>query len=335
MCRDNRHWFFRMRLIVTAAVGLSAIGSAQTWKALWSDEFDSTTAGAPPDASKWVYDTGAGKWGNKELETYCAPGASTPAPCDPRNPNVFQDGKGHLVIQAIRSSAGPAPTGTWTSGRIKTRGIQDFQYGRMEACMRLPVGPGLWPAFWLLGTVGPGFTGEIDIMENVPDSGQKGGLGPTIIETTIHGARPDGPHNLFSLAKDLTLPNGGRIDNAACHIYGAIWSPFMIQVYVDDWRSPFFIRTASDFPPGGKWVFSAPNRFYFLFNLAVGAIDTGNPLDASVADFSTSETQSARITFKTAADSGGGLAAGTYSLSVTAYTVSGDQSTIAVPVVVN
>jgi hypothetical protein len=57
-------------------------------------------------------------------------------------------------------------------------------------------------------------------------------------------------------------------------------------------------------------------------------------LDASVADFPGGDTQSARITFKAKADSRAGLPAGTYSLAVTAYTVSGDQSTIEVPVVV-
>jgi hypothetical protein len=132
MCADDHHWFFSRRwmlVIFTASVELSGVGSAQTWKAVWSDEFDSTMKGTPPDASKWGYDTGAGKWGNRELETYCAPGASMPAPCDPQGLNVFQDGKGHLVIQAIRSSANPAPAGTWTSARLKTRGIQDFQYG--------------------------------------------------------------------------------------------------------------------------------------------------------------------------------------------------------------
>ncbi len=65
------------------------------------------------------------------------------------------------------------------------------------------------------------------------------------------------------------------IRHPACHVYGAIWSPFMVQMYVDDWRKPFFIRTAADVPTGGRWVFNAP--FYFLLNLAVGGDWPGPP----------------------------------------------------------
>jgi len=181
----SRRWFppsASLPALAAFALALAWAGrcQAQDWGApVWNDEFDATTPGAPPDPAKWVYDFGAGKWGNRELETYCRPGME--APCQADKPNVFQDGQGHLVIQALRASADPAPTGTWTSGRIKTMGLQDFQYGRLEACMSLPTGAGLWPAFWLLGTVGPGFSGEMDIMENVPKSGQPGGLGPTVV----------------------------------------------------------------------------------------------------------------------------------------------------------
>src|ERR1039457_2769817 len=258
-----------------AWLGLASRCQAQTWgDPVWSDEFNATVAGTPPDATKWVYDFGAGKWGNRELETYCRP--EMEAPCQADKPNVFQDGQGNLAIQALRTSPDPAPTGTWTSARLKTLGIQDFQYGRLEACMRLPTGAGLWPAFWLLGTVGPGFSGEMDIMENVPKSGQPGGLGPTVVETTIHGALGTG-RRLFSLGADVTLPNGGRVDDSSCHVYGEIWSPFMIQMYVDDWRSPYFIRTANDVPTDGRWVFNDPNRFYFLLNVAVGGGWPGPP----------------------------------------------------------
>ena len=258
------------------AVALALPGHAQNWgDPVWSDEFNATVAGTPPDPAKWVYDFGAGKWGNRELETYCKPGMA--APCQDATPNAFQDGKGNLAIQALRTSASPAPTGTWTSGRLKTMGIQDFSYGRLEACMKLPSGAGLWPAFWLLGTVGPGFSGEMDIMENEPKMGQPGGLGPTVVETTIHGALSGGQRRLFSLGADVTLPNGGRVDDAACHVYGEIWSPDMIQMYVDDWRSPYYIRTASDVPTNGRWVFDDPNRFYFLLNVAVGGGWPGPP----------------------------------------------------------
>jgi len=375
----------------------------QDWdKPVWSDEFNSSVRGAPPDASNWTFEVGGNGWGNHELEIYCATGdgraakdASVPAVCNAGQPNAFQDGLGHLIIRALRVSAEPAPTGTWTSARLKSAGLREFQYGRMESCMKLPVGAGLWPAFWMMGTgarwpVG----GELDIMENIPATGgSENGLGPTKVEGTIHGPSTL-PSGLFSLTQVDALPGGGRVDDStpSCHVYGAIWSPFMIQIYVDDWRKPYFIRTAADVPADGRWVFNAP--FYFLLNLAVGgdwpgppdvatpspadvvldyvrvykssrveapvmragplksvdgtpstvlsmtsrvragytylgcetdragavcSVDTGNALNASVVDFGTGKTQTAKLTVKGAMNS---------KVTVTAYTVSGEKATM-------
>jgi len=395
--------------IVICALGLAAGAKAQEWGApVWSDEFNSSAKGTPPDATKWTFDVGGSGWGNHELEIYCAAGASTPTPCDTTDPNAFQDGEGHLIIRAMRVSDEPAPTGTWTSARMKTLGLKDFQYGRMESCMRLPVGAGLWPAFWMLGTMGKWPSGgEIDIMENVPQQeGGDGGLGPTKVESTIHGPST-AAKRLFSLTQIYLFPDGQRVDDAkpACHAYGAIWSPFMIEMYVDDWRKPFYIRTAADVPPEGRWVFNA--GFYFLMNLAVGGdwpgppdkstpspadvvvdyvraykaaavagpklsaaplkinagrvgetvvqvsaaagsgfmylsctaesadfvciVESGTALNHSVVDLSTEATQTAKVTLKKAPGHESKDVAYP-SIKVTAYTVSGGESSIAIPV---
>jgi len=397
--------------VVLMAAGFAATARAQAWgEPVWSDEFDSNEAGAAPDASKWTFDVGGSGWGNHELEVYCAPGTSAPAPCDAEHPNAFQDGHGHLIIRALKVGEEPARTGSWTSARLKTLGLKDFQYGRMESCIKLPVGAGLWPAFWMLGTAGKWPAGgEIDIMENIPESGGSGaGLGPQKSQSTIHGPSTVAIGR-YSLGKIFTFPAGQRIDGSTppCHAYGAIWSPFMLQMYVDDWRKPFFIRTASDVPAGGRWVFNAP--FYFLLNLAVGgdwpglpnsatqspadmvvdyvriynasrvdgptmtapalraqgeaasstilelrsavgtgfvflacevegsdnkcSVDTGNVLNASVADFRSSDLQRAKISV-----THGGASppsepgAAKTPVMVTAYTVSGEQSIIAIPI---
>src|SRR5688572_31317501 len=59
----------------------------------------------------------------------------------------------------------------YSSARIKTQGLHAWQYGRIEARMKLPYGQGIWPAFWMLGEnfndVGWPAAGEIDIMEHV------------------------------------------------------------------------------------------------------------------------------------------------------------------------
>ena len=40
--------------------------SAQSWKLVWSDEFEKTAL----DMTKWNYEKGGGGWGNNELEFY-------------------------------------------------------------------------------------------------------------------------------------------------------------------------------------------------------------------------------------------------------------------------
>ena len=240
----------------------------------WSDEFGGPK-GTPPDPDRWAFETGNnGGWGNRELEVYCAPGASTPSPCDPRHPSAYQDGEGHLVIQAVKT-----PGGTWTSARLKTQATREFLYGRLEARLRSTVGAGLWPALWILGAnvdgVGWPAAGSVTIMENVPSTATSNGLGPSTIRATIHGPGYSGANGLW---QNHPLPGGGRVDDEDFHVYGAIWSPSMIQFYVDDPGNVFCVRSAADVPPGGEWVFNHP--FFLVLNLAVGGMWPGSP-DAS------------------------------------------------------
>ncbi len=243
---------------------------------VWSDEFDGA-AQRLPDPSKWTYDTGSHDevgnqgWGNREVETYCSPHGANPAGCDPHRPNAFLDGDGHLVLRAERN-----PDGTWTSARITTRGLKDFQYGRIEARMRLPVGTGLWPAFWMLGsnyltTEWPA-SGSVTIVENVSLTQRSNGLGPNVIRSTLHGPHYSGGNGPWH---DYKLPNGGRVDDGDFHTYGIIWSPDMMQFYVDDPANIFFVEDASDLPEGGEWVFDHP--FFLVLNLAVGGEWPGSP----------------------------------------------------------
>lgn len=140
--------------------------SKRNWQLVWSDDFEGS-AGQLPDAAKWGYDLGNnGGWGNEELQNYT------------NNPeNVSLDGNGNLVITAIKNG------NSYTSARIKTQNTFTQTYGRFEARLKTPYGPGIWPAFWMLGaTNGESWPqcGEIDIMEL---RGQQ----PSIIHGTIHG----------------------------------------------------------------------------------------------------------------------------------------------------
>lgn len=225
----------------------------------WSDEFDGLP-GSLPDASKWVPDVGGQGWGNQELEYYT------------NNQNVYQDGQSNLVIEAGQDSGahtcwyGPSQ---YTSARINTKGLFSFQYGRIEACIKIPYGQGLWPAFWMLGgnhdSVGWPACGEIDIMENI-------GRDPSINHGTVHGPTASGN---YGIGGSYTLPSGNLSDDY--HIYSAEWNSAQVAFSVDG--NAYFTTTKSAVQSqGGQWVFDHP--FYILLNVAVGGTWPGSP-DAS------------------------------------------------------
>jgi beta-glucanase (GH16 family) len=215
-----------------------------SWVLDWSDEFDGTTL----DAGKWSEQTGAGGWGNNELENYTN-----------RSDNVRLE-NGMLVIEARHESyQGSA----YTSGRITTAGLQERTYGRYEARIKLPAGQGMWPAFWMLGnnigTVGWPACGEIDIMENI-------GKTPATVYGTLHGPGYSGANGLQN---KYTLASGNFYD--AFHIYAVEWEPGEIRWYLDG----TLYHRATPALVSGTWVFDHP--FSVILNLAVGGDWPGNP----------------------------------------------------------
>lgn len=222
----------------------------RNWQMVWSDEFEGA-AGTSPDPSNWVFDigTGQGGWGNGEFQYYTD-----------RPENVSLDGNGNLMITAIRESYAGS---SFTSGRIKTKGLFDQAYGRFEASIKTPYGPGIWPAFWMLGsnidTKPWPECGEIDIMEL---RGQE----PNIINGTIHGPGYSGGN---SITKKYAFPD--RRFDQDFHIFAVEWSEDKIDFFVDDYL--YFRITSGDVP--GDWVYNTP--FFILLNVAVGGNYVGFP----------------------------------------------------------
>jgi beta-glucanase (GH16 family) len=226
----------------------------RNWQLTWSDDFDGL-AGESPDAGKWTFDIGTGPnndgWGNSELQYYTD-----------RTTNASLDGNGNLVITARRELyAGSA----FTSARINTLGTFEQAYGRIEARIKTPWGPGIWPAFWMLGSnagaVGWPQCGEIDIMEL---RGQK----PNIINGTVHGPGYSGS---ASITKAFALENS-RYD-VDYHLFAVEWGEDYIDFFVD---STLYQRITPD-KVTGDWVFDHP--FYILLNVAVGGNYLGFPTD--------------------------------------------------------
>ena len=256
------------QVILGALLVLSPFQAAAQvqWQLAWSDEFNGAT-NSLPNPTNWAYDNPTAGASNGELEMYCGqPGAGQSGDCAAWGQNAHLDGQGNLLISAIRQ-----PDGKWTSARLITHGKFVFTYGRAEARMKLPVGAGLWPAFWMLGdnlysgTSWPN-CGEQDSMENVP------ALGPSTIRSSLNGPRYNSTNALHA---DYTFPNGGRIDTGF-HIYGLIWKTNLVQYYVDDYTRPFVSFSPANMPTNGVWAFNN-HPFFILLNLAVGGGWPGNP----------------------------------------------------------
>lgn len=207
------------------------------WQLIWHDEFD----GDSIDSANWTYDIGGGGWGNSEREYY------TSRPENARLEN------GMLVIEAREEKYKGL---SYTSARLKTQGLQTFQYGRVEARLKVPSGQGLWPAFWMLGEdirkVSWPKCGEIDVMEYI-------GKEPNSIFGTVHGPGYSGGGGLskrndqpYAIADDF-------------HIFAVEWDASQISWFYDGTK--YFTVTPTDVGDN-KWVFDHP--FFIIINLAVG-----------------------------------------------------------------
>lgn len=257
-----RHWC----IVAALWAILAAPAGAQSWKLAWSDEFNGPQ-GSMPAARDWNFEGGWGAKDNQEIQWYCRPGDDD-GPCDKAKPNAYEDGQGHLVLEARHVGE------RWSSVRLNTEGKHAMRYGRVEARLRIEPGAGFWPAFWLLGqdfhTVGWPMCGEQDIMEWVSSTGA------STTSSTVHGPGYSGGHGIH---KDDTFPGGGRVDDGVFHVYGMTWSENRMEFYRDDPAKPFLVVTPASLPPGAKWVFNEP--FFVILNFAVAEGGFGGTVNAS------------------------------------------------------
>lgn len=211
---------------------------------VWSDEFN--TDGAP-DPSKWGYDLGGGGWGNNESEYYTN-----------RLTNAVVS-NGTLKINAYKESYSG---NSYTSARILTKDKFSFKYGKIEVRAKLPVGAGVWPAIWMLGsnisTAGWPACGEVDIME------QKGSE-PDKIHGTLHHPGHSGGNGDGS---STTITNA----TTEFHRYGFEWSAATMKFSVDDVVYYTFNNNSS---------LPFNQNFFIILNVAMGGNFSG-PMDPSI-----------------------------------------------------
>ncbi|TXS27574.1 discoidin domain-containing protein [Streptomyces sp. gb1(2016)] len=179
------------------------------------------------------------------------------------SPDTIRTENGALVLESkYCKGCTPTPDGTFdfTSGRVDTNTKFDFTYGKVSARMKLPVGDGFWPAFWMLGSdvddpavSWPG-SGETDIMENI-------GYGDWT-SSALHGPGYSADGNIGA---SQTYPSGGRADQ--WHTYGVEWTPEGMTFTVDDRVVQRTSRQKLE-STRGKWVFD--HNQYVILNLALG-----------------------------------------------------------------
>jgi len=166
---------------------------------------------------------------------------------------------GVLVIHPRYHKGFVTPQGNtfdFTSGRINTKGKFEFTYGSVSARILLPMGVGLWPAFWMLGGSGEWpACGELDIMEYVGDNDW---ISVAIHGPTYHGETPLVNKKFFS---DPAAIHGW-------HVYSLDWTDSYIHFRVDDELVYRVTRPMIDFY--GSWVFD--QKHFIILNFALGGV---------------------------------------------------------------
>ncbi len=189
---------------------------------------------------------GLWEWGNAERQYYQKENATVE--------------EGRLLITAKKQQAGDY---AYTSARLRTKGRVAFSYNSyIEARIKMPAIPGMWPAFWMLpedNFEGKGWptSGEIDIMEarGRVDNQTSGAL---------HYAQDSAGSHTYKTAS-MTMDS---ITN--WHCYSVLWSNTSIVWMVDGLS--FLTVSNSTWGAGYNQKDGAPfNRpFHLLLNLAVG-----------------------------------------------------------------
>ena len=209
------------------------------YRMVWQDEFNSAGRSLP-DNSKWWYETGGGGWGNNEKQTYVS------GRRDRDTVALVSDGTLKITAKKVGSEV--------LSVRMNT--VESWTYGYFEASLKLPVGKGTWPAFWMMPknfTRWPG-DGEIDIMEHV-------GYHPNYVSSSIHCQA-----YYHSIGTQKTNEIFLSTAQKEFHTYACEWTADYIRFFFDG-------ELHFTFHNDGKgnydtWPFFNP--FYLKLNLAWG-----------------------------------------------------------------
>jgi len=239
----------REKVTLSQSGGEVDIDMPEGYHLVWRDEFSED--GAP--SSQWWYETGAGGWGNNELQEYVAQNK------DGKDIAYINNGTLKIAAQKIG--------GTVYSVRMNT--TQGWTYGWFEARIKVTDARGSWPAFWMMPKnfkTWPG-DGEIDIMEYAI-----GTQGKNKSSSSIHCAA-------FNWPMGTQKTHVQSVSNAATefHVYALEWMADKMIFYVDGKAHLTFDNDGQGYE---HWPFNAP--FYLKLNLAWGGNMGGTANEADL-----------------------------------------------------
>ncbi len=233
----------------------------QGYKLVWADEFETD---GPPDADNWTFENGFVR--NQELQWY--------------QPDNARCENGFLIIEGRRErkknpNHNPGsnnwkekrPYADYTSSSLLTRGLHHWQFGRFEMRAKIDCRPGLWPAFWTLGTKGDWpHCGEIDIMEYYQGK---------ILANIAWGAKKKWQAVWDDYKRPVTEFDDPEWSQKF-HVWRMDWDAETIRLFVDyELLNAASLTETFNRDAGHRNPFLQPH--YIIINLAIGGTAGGDP----------------------------------------------------------
>ncbi|RVU00608.1 glycoside hydrolase family 16 protein [Mucilaginibacter limnophilus] len=194
------------------------------------------------------------------------------------NGKLFITAKRETVTGNTLPGSADNKTFTYTSGRIESKEsfthTSSTQKIRVSARIKLPLGAGMWPAFWIYGDNWP-TNGEIDILESLGRSNE-------YLTNYFYGRNP-GVAQTDGSATVTTVTSGTDL-TTQYHVYELIWAENTLTYLLDG----KIVETKSATGKGGAYIpFMFGKQQRITLNLAVGGDIFGPDFDNSTIQTST------------------------------------------------
>jgi beta-glucanase (GH16 family) len=213
------------------------------YKMTFDENFDSLDVSAWGPRTRWIAHTPwNGDFGDAQF-------------ANPTRGFPFTVENGILRIEARRGRDGKWRSGLLASNDPKGNGFSQ-QFGYFEIRAKLPKGPGLWPAFWLIANKDEDTSAEIDILEHY-------GKFPDKYESVVHVWQKTPRGRNYQALLRHPVPTDSLYEDF--HLYGASVEADWTVFYLDRLEVG---RTPT--PPEHH------HPMFILLNLAMGA---GWPID--------------------------------------------------------